>query len=424
MRLAICLHDGFYGCGTGAGLQNWRFLQCLSLYPELIDELYVLPIRLVPENREHDALWHANVRRLLMDLPARVLPIDNGTDGQRRYGGLGEWERASTAAAQQIEDLAADGPLSVVSFDTPFVGLLSALRGEPRVRHVHVPRSTALIHSPDDARRAVWERDNYEVADRRRTRLGAISRYMRRHLIEDYGVQPHALIDVFDGTSRFEWSEEPVPQPPGLVKGPFILCFGRAVPYKGQHVLVEALGWLKQQGVELPRAVIGAVSEEPTTPYADALERRCRELDLDAVIVREFSPWLRDLIGHSDLRVVVVPSLAEPFGRIPIECFSHPNFRGVVVASQTGGLTELVAPGQTGFGCGPGSRGSLAVALDAALRVSPTEALSMREDGESQATSGYNYERTLGRLLKIGQSPFTGKLMRCVCEGESEASVR
>lgn len=395
MRLAICLHDGFYGCGTGAGLQNWRFLQCLSLYPDLIDELYVLPIRLVPESREHDATWHVKVRRLLMDLPARVLPVDNGTEGQRRYGGLGEWRRASTAAARQIEDLAADGTVSVISFDTPFVGLMSVLQKD---RHVHVPRSTALIHDPSNEARIAWERQNYQLADGRRTRLGAISRYMRRHLVEDYTVQPHALVDVFDGTSRFEWCEEPIAPPPGLVEGPFILCFGRAVPYKGQHVLVEALGQLKQQGVELPRAIIGAVSEEPTTPYADALERRCRELKLNAVIVREFSPWLRDLIGHPDLRVVIVPSLAEPFGRIPMECFSHPDFRGVVVASQAGGLVEVVVPGQTGLGSDAGSARSLASTLESALALTRAQRLGWHQP-IGLVPGHASYEDNVGGLL-------------------------
>lgn len=395
MRLAICLHDGFYGCGTGAGLQNWRFLQCLSLYPDLIDELYVLPIRLVPESREHNATWHVKVRRLLMDLPAHVLPIDNGTEGQRRYGGLGEWRRASTAAARQIEDLAADGPLSVISFDTPFVGLMSVLRNEHRVHHVHVPRSTALIHDPSNEDRVAWERANYERADGRRVQLGAISRYMRRHLVDDYGVPPHALVDVFDGTSRFEWCEEPIAPPPGLVEGPFILCFGRAVPYKGQHVLVEALGRLKQQGVELPRAIIGAVSEEPSTPYADALEHRCRELELDTVIVREFSPWLRDLIGHPELRVVVVPSLAEPFGRIPMECFSHPDFRGALVTSQAGGLRELMVPGPVEFTCQPWNSASLARDIEFALAYSTYEAAVAR----AGMRGSYDYEQNTRRLI-------------------------
>lgn len=399
MRLAICLHDGFYGCGTGAGLQNWRFLQCLSLYPELIDELYVLPVRLAPQSREYEAVWHKKVKRLLAELSACVLPVDNGTEGRRRYGGLSEWQQASAIAAQQLEVLATKEPLSVISFDTPFSGLLGALRDKRHVCHVHVPRSTALIHDPGNEDRVAWERANYELADGRRVRLGAISRYMRRHLVDDYGVPPHALVDVFDGTSRFEWCEEPVAPPPGVIDGPFILCFGRAVPYKGQHVLVEALGQLKRQGIDLPRAVVGAVSEEPSTPYADELERRCRELHLDVVVVREFSPWLRDLIGHPELRVVVVPSLAEPFGRIPMECFSHPRFQGVVLASQVGGLAEMVVSGQTGLRCEPDSERSMGAGLSQGLSTSGSTRQIMKEHAMALIAACYSYEVQIPRLL-------------------------
>ncbi len=298
MRLAICLHDGLYGCGTGAGFGNWRFLQCLLLHRHHVGELFVLPVCVASTSAEFDHRWHHRARTLLDALQAELLPVDNGTDGQRRYGGINEWIAASQGAADRIRTIGPSG-LGVVSFDTPFAGLLALLREQPRVRHIHIPRGTGLLHTPDDRKRAAWERSHYAFADGFTALLGAISKFMRRHLETAYQALPQAIIDVFDGATRFEWTDDPHPCPLEIPDR-FILCYGRAHPYKGQHLLIDALALLRSKGIPTPPAIIGAVSESKVNPYADDLEQRLQETRIDAV-VPTFALWLRDLIGHPHL---------------------------------------------------------------------------------------------------------------------------
>lgn len=397
MRLAVCLHDGFYGCGTGAGMQNWRFLQCLQMCRDLIGELYVLPVYVAHSSPEFDLSWHEKTRRFVDELLGVVLPIDNGTDGQRRYGEISEWQSASQSADDRLSEIGLCD-LRVVSFDTPFAGLLSPLVRHRTVRHLHVPRSTALVHAPDNPQRLTWERQSYAFADGRTSWLGAISQSMRRHLEKEYGVSPESLIDAFDGVTRWEWDEEPESTLDGGDR-PFMLCFGRAAPYKGQHILVEALGLLRDRGVPVPRAIIGAVTEGGDNPYADQLEQRCQELGVEAVIVRHFHLGLRGLIGHPALQIVVIPSLAEPFGRIPLECYSHPRFQGAVVASTAGGLAETVVQGETGLSSQPGSAASLAEALRQALTCSREDRLKLKERGRRLILRSYDYGTTVQRLV-------------------------
>ncbi|MGH3812393.1 MAG: hypothetical protein ACRDUV_08045, partial [Pseudonocardiaceae bacterium] len=86
--VVVALHDGFYGCGTGAGRSNRALLTTLiGLLPTEV-RLIVLPVRLDATSPEYDPTWHAETTTLLAHVDAAVHPVDNGTAGQVRFGGL------------------------------------------------------------------------------------------------------------------------------------------------------------------------------------------------------------------------------------------------------------------------------------------------------------------------------------------------
>ncbi len=92
------------------------------------------------------------------------------------------------------------------------------------------------------------------------------------------------------------------------------------------------------------------------TSYQRHLARRIKAGHLDATLITRFDPALRSLRPHPDLAAVVVPSRAEPFGRIPLEAFVAGA--APVVATTAGGLASLVIDGYTANPADPPSLGA------------------------------------------------------------------
>lgn len=129
---------------------------------------------------------------------------------------------------------------------------------------------------------------------------------------------------------------------------------GRLVPEKGAGVLLEALSFLRDR--HPVRLVIGGVG-----PYKAELERRVHLLGLQDRV--RFAGWVSDqeaqsLYAHSD--VAVVPSTYEPFGIVALEAMAA---GAPLVASDVGGLSEIVVHGQTGLKAYPGDPQSLATQI-------------------------------------------------------------
>ena len=155
----VALHDGFYGWGTGAGRSNRAFLQILTgmLAPGV--RLTVIPVRLIPASGEYDGPWHQESLAITANAGGAVIPVDNGSSGMTRFGGLGCFRRASAAAAAVTGDILSGASRSlVIAFDAPFYGLAPLLPAGQRARLVNVARATAALHAPADHERAAWER--------------------------------------------------------------------------------------------------------------------------------------------------------------------------------------------------------------------------------------------------------------------------
>src|SRR5262249_53399756 len=87
--VVVSLHDGFYGCGTGAGYANHALLRILTGLLPAQARLVVLPVRLDPASAEYDPTWHGATITLLNQVDALVHPVDNGTRGPVRLRRLG-----------------------------------------------------------------------------------------------------------------------------------------------------------------------------------------------------------------------------------------------------------------------------------------------------------------------------------------------
>lgn len=149
--------------------------------------------------------------------------------------------------------------------------------------------------------------------------------------------------------SRFSPREEPAAPPFA------ILCVGRLVAAKGQHVLIDALARLKAESRPFFCTFVGGGEERL------ALEAHAREMGLDETIT------FAGALGHGEIpacydraHVFVLPSFAEGLPVVLMEAMA----KGVAcVSTQITGIPELVEDGRTGLLTAPGDAAGLAAAL-------------------------------------------------------------
>lgn len=171
----------------------------------------------------------------------------------------------------------------------------------------------------------------------------------------------HPLYDFF-----LEWdrSQEAEVEEPGRPQQ--LLFFGKIRNYKGLGVFLRALGLMI---TKVPyRAVIAGEFYIDPAPY----RRLVRDLGLhDRVVWRDryiSNEEVPELFRSSD--VVVLPYReATQSGVVPIAY----QFEVPVIASDVGGLSEVVIPGDTGFLVPPEDPEALAGAIDAFLAIKDRE---------------------------------------------------
>jgi spore coat protein SA len=147
---------------------------------------------------------------------------------------------------------------------------------------------------------------------------------------------------------------------------PTVIYTGRLVPYKGVHVLIEAMRILERWGVKSRCTILGGsgFGKSRSTRYTRALQR--------------MKPTNTDLLGYKVGREIAealqradifcCPSVwKDPFPLAPLEAMAT----GLpVVASNTGGLREMLAYGG-GVLVPPSSPGLLAEALRGVIEDLP-----------------------------------------------------
>jgi glycosyltransferase involved in cell wall biosynthesis len=179
-----------------------------------------------------------------------------------------------------------------------------------------------------------------------------------------------------------------IPRPKFLPAGDgFILFVGTLSRHKGLHALLEAYARLEKSP---PLVLIGA--RHKTTP---------ENLPTGTVMVSE-SSHEEVMAAWRHCGIAVVPSLwPEPFGLVAVEAMASGR---PVVASDMGGLSEIVENGVTGLLVPPGDPAALATAMKR-LIDDPKLAADLGAAGRERArmfmatTFADRLERVYGEVL-------------------------
>lgn len=258
--------------------------------------------------------------------------------------------------ATLLDDLVMSGALADVdivhchTWYTHLAGcLVRQLQGIPLVLTTH----SLEPHRPWKAeqlgtayRASSWiERTAYEAADG----VIAVSGAMRDDVEALYGVPPDRVRVIHNGIDLQQY--RPSPNPAILAAHgidpatPYVLFVGRITRQKGIVHLVNAIPHLREN------AQVVLCAGAPDTPDI------AREMEAAVGHARQATSrrivWIREMLPRDTLvtlythaAVFVCPSVYEPFGIINLEAMACGT---PVVASEVGGIPEVVVPGETGL---------------------------------------------------------------------------
>ncbi len=165
---------------------------------------------------------------------------------------------------------------------------------------------------------------------------------------------------------------------------PLWVFVGRLEPHRGATVLLEALGIVRERGLQFVAAIVGH------GPQHEELERRIADLGLGTsahLIPPDDDPG--PLLMAAD--AVVVPSLWDGMSTVLLEALTRGR---PVIASAVGGAPDVIENGHTGRLVPPGDARSLADALESFHRRADS-AFRMGREAERRIQDAFTWERVV-----------------------------
>lgn len=210
------------------------------------------------------------------------------------------------------------------------------------------------------------------------------------------GTQARAIysgVEVLNEESGFVW--------PASATGRVLGTAGRLAKVKGITYLVQALAALRQEMPDIRLDIAGS------GPERVSIEMEVRNLGLENHV--RFLGWCSDLQPiFAGWDIFVQPSLQEGFGLATLEAMAA----GLpVVATEVGGLPEIVENGKTGWLVPPKDPAALADRLRALL-LNPQERRAMGAAGRTRVLEHFSARQMVTRisdlydsLLHVGPHP-------------------
>ncbi len=285
---------------------------------------------------------------------------------------------------------------------------IARLAGDAGLTHLHAPWANGPATAAWVASRLAgipfsfsgWAGDIFPpdgaLADKIRDAafIRSPSRTFAPHLQRQAGTHAGKIHVIYNGQDPARFTPVDVRLQPPLK----LLALGRFVRKKGFEQVLLAAAELKKGGTAFHLTVGG------DGPEAGRLKRRARELGIeDAVRFPGFVPRVATggLFRESD--ILVMPSVVDPAGdrdgipNVVLEALLH---RVPVVATDVGGLAEVICDGETGGLVPPGDPAAIAAAVRR-LAADPEAARAMAERGRQLVLREFNLDTNSRALLDL-----------------------
>jgi glycogen(starch) synthase len=171
-----------------------------------------------------------------------------------------------------------------------------------------------------------------------------------------------------------------------------VLCVGRLVPQKGIEYFIRAIRLVARRHPEAKYIIVGEGWSR------DLLEAEARNSGhADKIRFTGFASDREVINLMTSADVLVVPSIYEPFGIVALEGMAT----GVpVVASQVGGLAEVIDHERTGIFVYPRSPESIAWGIDRILS-DPDHAKWLTENAKEKLHKAYSWEAVAMKTVEV-----------------------
>ena len=344
----------------------------------------------------------------------------NWPGGENFFGTAENTLAASVSGATLARNIALSFERAVVYCDdaafvmAPLIGAMQA--NDEKIQWIWVVHSTTHTHDEKPLEPGKFGMEAACVnasAEYSNVRIGAISGFIKKHLIEKYSALPERIVPCGNGVAPLDEKyrirtqeqirekiesvnskqkeEDRIPLDKAL-----LLSFGRPVPYKRLALTLRAAE--TEPGLFHP--VVVTLGEYPE------LRKLRHELKTGASIINAFDfELISCLCQHEKTAAIAILAHNEPFGLIPSEARLLARLKGgiLLLPEDGGGLAEQVQHGKDGFLLKAVDQVSpITDAVKKVMALKPDEADSIRNGGvNSVFEGGYTWSSRIMETLSL-----------------------
>jgi glycosyltransferase involved in cell wall biosynthesis len=244
------------------------------------------------------------------------------------------------------------------------------------------------VHGPDE----FYDADRQMLAEKIRAAdfLCCISAFTRSQLMM---LSPYEQWSKFVVSPLGVGAEIFAPRPGRPASEPFeILCVGRLTPAKGQHILIDAVERLMQEGRQVRLRLVGSGPDETSLREHAARSTAAECMVFEGAINQD---RIRDFYAAAD--AFCLPSFAEG---LPVVLMEAMAMELPCVTTQIAGIPELIRDGVDGLLVPPSDLDALVKAL-ARLMDNAELREQIGKSGRARVVEHYDLRRSVERLAAI-----------------------